>query len=131
MPVIKLTYLPSLFIFFLFSCGQQKPGKNGILSVNAMKLVMWDMVQTDEFANIYVRKDSTLNIKKETDTLYQKVFTLHKIDSTRFFKSFDFYKKHPSNYKILMDSLYAYANRERENRFYINKGVQKAPISAE
>jgi hypothetical protein len=108
-------------MFFLCSCWQAKPGKRDILSINNMKLVMWDMIQADEFAPVYIAKDSTRNLKKETKLLYQKVFALHKIDSARFYKSFDYYKAHPEDYKILLDSLSAFANRERDNRFYMNR----------
>jgi hypothetical protein len=112
-----------LVLLCLFSCRREKPGKGGILSVNEMKKVMWDMVQVDDFASSFIKKDSTLDLTKETNLLYQKVFALHKIDSARFFKSFYFYKQHPADYKLLVDSLNALSIRERENRFYINKGV--------
>jgi hypothetical protein len=85
---------------------------------------MWDMVQVDEFAGVYVKKDSTRNLQKETNILYSKVFALHKTDSAAFFKSFYYYKKHPDDYKVLLDSLNAFANRERENRFYLNRSSQ-------
>jgi len=111
-----------LFVMFcLCSCWQAKPGHGEVLSINAMKLVMWDMIQADEFAIVYIGKDSSRNLQKETNLLYQKVFALHKIDSKRFFASFEFYKNHPDHYKVLVDSLTAFANRERDNRFYINR----------
>ncbi|CAN5656228.1 hypothetical protein BH10BAC3_BH10BAC3_04640 [soil metagenome] len=121
MPVYKRNQWLLVVVFFLCSCWQAKPGRDGILSINAMKLVMWDMVQVDEFASVYVKKDTIRNLQKETNILYQKVFALHKIDSATFFKSFYYYKKYPDNYKILLDSLNAFASRERENRFYLNK----------
>jgi hypothetical protein len=116
-----------LLFFALLACNRQKPGHGGILSYNEMKQVMWDMTLADEFASVYIKRDSTKDLQKETNILYQKVFVLHKTDSARFFNSFDFYKKHPEHYKILLDSLYAFANRERENRFYLN--TIKAPVS--
>ena len=109
-------FLPVVLIC-LYSCWQPKPGRNGILSVDNMKTIMWDMVQTDEFASVYVKKDTTRNLQKETNILYQKVFALHKTDSSQFFKSFYYYKKYPENYKVLLDSLNALATRERDNRF--------------
>ncbi len=124
MPVYKRNQWLLLIAFLLCSCWQAKPGRDGILSINAMKLVMWDMVQVDEFAGVYVKKDSTRNLQKETNILYSKVFALHKTDSAAFFKSFYYYKKHPDDYKVLLDSLNAFANRERENRFYLNRSSQ-------
>lgn len=119
-PVYKRNQWLLFLVFCLCSCWQAKPGKNEVLSINSMKLVMWDMIQADEFATSYIPKDSTHNLQIETNRLYQKVFVLHKIDSLKFFKSIDYYKKNPGDYKILMDSLSAYANRERDNRFYLN-----------
>jgi hypothetical protein len=57
----------------IFSCRREKPGKDGILSINEMKKVMWDMVQADDFAGSFIKKDSTLDLTKETNLLYQKV----------------------------------------------------------
>ena len=109
-----------LILLFQSSCNRPGPGRGGILSYDQMKSVMWDMTQADEYAAVYKKRDSTLNLQLETNKLYAKVFALHKTDSARFFNSFDYYKKHPDDYKILLDSLYALSNRERENRFYIN-----------
>lgn len=109
-----------LTIGCLCSCGE-KPGKGDILSVNDMKLVVWDMIRVDEFAASFVVKDSSINLNKKTNELYQKVFVLHKTDSARFFKSFAYYRNHPADYKILLDSLNAFSNREKENRFRYNK----------
>lgn len=120
-------FIPFMLVMILLGCNSQKPGSGGILSYNEMKLVMWDMTLADEFASVYVKRDTTKNLRHETNVLYQKVFVLHKTDSARFFNSFDYYKKHPDHYKILLDSLYAFANRERENRFYLNS--IKSPVS--
>jgi hypothetical protein len=105
----------------MLGCRQVKPGEGGILSVNNMKLVMWDMIQVDEFAPTYIAKDTTRDLKMETSRLYQKVFAVHKIDSATFFKSFEYYKQHPLDYKILLDSLSDFAKRVRDNRFNMNR----------
>ena len=114
-----------LIVVCLCSCWQTKPGHNGILSVDSMKAVMWDMVQVDEFASVYVKKDTTRNLQKETNILYQKVFALHKTDSSHFFKSFNYYKQHPEQYKVLVDSLAALATRERDNRFFLHNKMNQ------
>ena len=110
-------FFVSILLSIAISCKQEKPGKDGILTVNEMKIVMWDIIQVDEFAAAYLKKDSLLNIPKESGLLYQKVFALRKINSKQFFDSFDFYKKHPDYLKVLIDSLYSYGNRERDHSF--------------
>jgi hypothetical protein len=117
-----LRAIPTFFLVFLlcisFGCKQQKPGKNGILTVNEMKVVMWDIIQVDEFAAVYLRKDSLLNIPKESAVMYEKVFALHKVSGKQFFDSFDFYKKHPEHFRVLVDSLAVYGNRTRDSSVY-------------
>lgn len=105
-----------VLIFVLAAC-KQMPGRGGILSYNDMKQVMWDLAKVDEYSLVYIRRDTTKNLQVETSRLYQKVFRLHNTDSAHFFNSFDYYKKHPDQYKILLDSLSALATRERQNRF--------------
>ncbi len=100
------------------SCGGDKPGKNGILAVNKMKDVMWDIMQVDEFASSYLSKDSSLDLTPESGKLYKKVFGLHNISSSQFYKSFDFYRHHPAYFKTLLDSVTAMGNRERDSSFY-------------
>ena len=126
---MRRAVFPVILMFILLlqsSCNSPKPGKGGVLSYDQMKSLMWDMTQADEYAAVYIKRDSTLNLQAETNRLYAKIFELHKTDSARFFSSFSYYKTHPDDYKILLDSLYALANRERENRFYIN--TIKAPV---
>lgn len=104
----------TVFMFcFLIGCAE-KPGKKGILSVNDMKLVMWDMLQADEFVGTFMRLDSTIHLDSAANVYYQKIFFLHKTSQKEFFRSFDYYKMNPGYYKILLDSLNDYGNRERD-----------------
>ena len=119
-----------LFVLFLsclaIACGGDKPGKNGVLQVNKMKLVMWDIMQVDEYANSFLVKDSSINIPVASGKMYQKVFGLHKVSEKEFYTSFNFYRSHPNYFKILIDSISAYGNRNRDSGFYESR--QKLPI---
>jgi hypothetical protein len=120
-----------LAVSLLFSSCQPKPGKGGILAINDMKLVMWDMVVADEFNSTYLTRDTLYKEKKDSASLvraeinksYQEVFALHKIEQKTYFESYDFYRKNPKYYKILLDSLSAYGSRERESRFMKTKSL--------
>lgn len=121
-------FLLVVMIMLAAGCGKKRPGHGGILSYNDMKLVMWDMAQADEYAAVYLKRDTTKNLQTETNRVYQQIFLLHKTDSAQFFNSFRYYKTHPDHYKVLLDSLNAIASRDRNNRFYINTMKPVAPV---
>jgi hypothetical protein len=105
-----------LFIIVLIAgCKGPSSVPGNVLGYNDMKEIMWDMVQTDEFVTVYVH-GTPQNIKDENLALYQKVFALHKITNNEFTKSYGFYKTHPIQQKILMDSLMQFSTRLRQER---------------
>lgn len=103
-----------LILFFFISCkpGSDVPG--GVLPVNEMKLVMWDMIQADEMVNYNAIRDTTINRQQESLKLYGKVFHLHKITEADYGKSYEYYRLHPEMEKELLDSLQSYGNKMRE-----------------
>jgi Domain of unknown function (DUF4296) len=106
----------SLLIIFFVSCNSSGvPG--GVMPVNTMKAVMWDVIQADEFANLSIAKDSSKNLKQETLKLYSKVFDMHKISNEDFERSYYYYREHPDKEKELLDSLQTYGNKMREANY--------------
>jgi hypothetical protein len=87
------------------------------LSDEQMKKLLWDLSRAEAFQTYYLNKDSTANKERLADTLYGKIFALHKVSSDAFFQSLQEYKKDPIRFKILMDSVNAYGNRLREQGF--------------
>ena len=110
-----------LFCFlFLFGCKNDNPDKKR-LEINTMKLIMWDMLKADEW---YIRKslaDSTLKKKREDIRLYEQVFLLHHITRKQYYYSYQYYEAHPVEFKVLIDSVDAFANREKEKLISIHK----------
>jgi len=104
------------FIVFFIACKSPETPRN-VLPVNEMKQVLWDIIQADEYANLFTLKDSTKNLKEETLKLYSKVFFLHNISADDFGKSYEFYKTHPVMEKKLLDSLQAYGNKTKEANY--------------
>ena len=101
------------------SAGKTKP-----LVLDTMKVIMWDMLRADEW---YIRlsiKDSTLKTKKENIRLYEQVFAIHGVTKDQFYNSFKYYEAHPVECKVLLDSVEAFANREKNRLF--NKNYEKA-----
>jgi hypothetical protein len=60
-----------------------------------------------------MRKTDTNLVKKETFANYERVFKVHHVTKEEFFKSYNYYLQHPDKNKILMDTVVAYANRQR------------------
>lgn len=80
-----------------------------------MKVVMWDMVRADDFATVYLIKDSSKTLKQHIDSLYGLVFAIHHTNRKTFYHSLDYYYAHPDLNKILMDSVYNFGTRQRGN----------------
>ncbi len=78
---------------------------------------MWQLMQSDEYVNIIVTKDSTKKVDKERMNKYQEVFDLNKTSLPEFKKSYAFYMAHPDISKVMFDSMSSAAMRQREE-FY-------------
>lgn len=105
-------FLSTLLCLGWMSCKSSADKKKPLV-LNTMKLIMWDMLKADEW---YIRKtvkDSTLKNKKENIRLYEQVFALHNITRNQFYTSYKYYEAHPVEFKILLDSVDAFAHRER------------------
>ncbi len=109
-------WLVVIIIFVLIACKGPSSVPSSILGYDEMKGIMWDMAQVDEFATVYVH-GTPEKVKHENLLMYQKVFVLHKISNDEFTKSYSFYKTHPIQQKILMDSLIQFSNRQRLDRY--------------
>lgn len=121
-----VTVLLLSLVMLVIACGK-KPGKGGILAINDMKTLIWDIMQAEEFSKTYMTKDSILNLKidRESNLLYQRVFLMHKISQEDFRKSFEFYQQNPQYYKVLADSLANFSSREREQAFIKSRETTK------
>ena len=90
------------------AAGKKKP-----IAIDKMKLVMWDLMKAGEWHTFIIVKDSTLKNKKEDIRLFEQVFALHSITKDQFYNSYKYYEAHPVEFKILIDSVDAFAIREK------------------
>ena len=104
-----------LFVLLTAAFWACRPSSATILPAGKMTGVMWDIIQTDEFATGYLAKDSSKNIKFERMKMYQEVFSLHHVSDKEFFASFKYYAGKPNLFKVLIDSLSEKATREQRN----------------
>jgi hypothetical protein len=79
-----------------------------------MVQVMWDMAQADQYAALYLAKDSArIDRKAETMRLYAEVFRLHEVTPEEFRKSYRYYLDHPELNQLLFDSVITRGVRAR------------------
>ncbi|RYF90044.1 MAG: DUF4296 domain-containing protein [Chitinophagaceae bacterium] len=88
---------------FFWSCKSKVPGS--VLPLEKMQDVYWDYLRADIYANEPLRNDSTSKPEKENLRLQRKIFELHKIDAADFYKSYDYYLKHPILMGQLLDTM--------------------------
>ncbi|RZK30637.1 MAG: DUF4296 domain-containing protein [Hymenobacter sp.] len=110
----SLSKLLLLVASIFTACNSATSVPKGIIAINPMKELMWDVAQVEAYATQHITRDSTKNIKTETLTLYQQVFALHKTSKDQFTQSIKYYEAHPEKQKILLDSLMQYATRQRD-----------------
>ena len=109
---IIIICLYSILTIFIFSCNR-KYKKMEVLPFDTIKVVMWDLLNAEEFNNILIIKDSTLKKTKNNLKLYQQVFFMHHLSKEQFYYSYQFYEQHPDQFKTLMDSVSTYGPRQR------------------
>lgn len=110
---MKLGMYLTVLVFLLMASCSNRSQKESLLGVEEMKKVMWDMMKADEWYLRESMRDSTLKTKKENIRLYDQVFAIHGITRNQFYNSFKHYEAHPLQFKVLIDSVEQYANRER------------------
>jgi Domain of unknown function (DUF4296) len=104
------------FSVLLFSCDNKQVPEGKILSNDKMQAVMWDIIQADVYTEVYLKKDSSKNIFLQNAALQKNVFSLHQISKEDFYKSYDFYSSRSSDMRILLDSISAKAERQRNKK---------------
>jgi hypothetical protein len=106
-----MRWYATLLVLMLFACSPGKQQK--YLEPDKMKLVMWDLIKAGELYTHKLVSDSLIRKSREETRLYAQVFAIHGITKNYFFDSYRYYEAHPATFKILIDSIEAYGNREK------------------
>lgn len=114
------------FLSFMQMGCNNGPSK-AVIPIDSMKLIMWDMMKADEWFSRKVIKDTNANRNKEDVKLYEMVFKVYGITKERYYSSYRYYEGRPVSFKRLIDSLEAYANRERIKRYETERGGSANP----
>ena len=106
----------SLFCFLLLlltiSCSKSKIPED-IIPPEKMQDIFWDYIRADILTTEIIQKDSTKNTLHENLFLQRKVFAIHNVTKEHFYKSYDYYSKHPDLMKVMMDSMMVKQNRNQ------------------
>lgn len=109
-------------------CANRTKVPGGILPSDRMVEIVWDMAQADQYAALYLAKDSArINLKTETMRLYEEVFRLHRTTPEEFRKSYQYYLDHPELNQLLFDSAIARGVRAR-SEMYDRPGQYHPPV---
>lgn len=106
-----------LFITVYTGCTDRTKVPEGILSKDAMRDLVWDLMQVD----VYSRQHSGINMrdsleayKTKRTVFYQQVLDLHNTSRTAFNKSLDYYMSRPDLTQVIFDTLAARQARSRD-----------------
>jgi hypothetical protein len=107
-----------IFLVFLTACNNRSSLPDHIIPVDSMQKIMMDVIMADEYAILYVNKDSLKHDKaKRNQELLDTIFAIHHVSREDFQASLRFYESRPDLNKNIFDSLAAYANRHRPDLY--------------
>jgi hypothetical protein len=108
---MRFSFLIFIFNIFLSCSNAGVPGD--VLPLEKMQPILFDLLRADEYVNNFVLRDTLLKREKEAVKLYEQVFSIHKVTSAEFYKSYKYYQAHPDKNKVLLDSLNSLVNRKK------------------
>ena len=120
------SFICFIFSLIIISCNSGNKTPSNIIQPKEMQSILWDVMRAQTLANEISIKDSSVNAAVNTKSLSKKIFQIHKIDSSNFNKSYNWYVKHPDALKLIFDSLYA--QKERENALRLKEKNGHHPL---
>lgn len=100
--------LISLFVLLITSCRSKDTKPGNVLPKEKMQAVLWDIMRADQFLSDYVfSRDTAADKKKESEKMYARILSIHKISWEDFQHSFDWYSHRPGMLKPILDSIAA------------------------
>lgn len=93
-------------LLLIISCNDKESRPGDVMPQLKMQEVLWDMISAGEFNNSFLnRLDSTFNRDSALKTTYKNVFAIHGINAEQFNRSYDWYRAHPDQMSVILDSL--------------------------
>lgn len=104
-----------LFILIMSSCNVATQ-QSAQMDINKMKIVVWQLMQVDEYYAKVSLLDSTWKLNRKNVEMYQQVFDLNKIERATFYNTMNYLERHPVEFKRLMDSVNEVSKREKNTQ---------------
>lgn len=102
---------------FIVSCSQKRASKVEIVDEDKMAYIMYDVLLAESYVESYLMKDTTLDKDSLLKVEMDKVLKVYGINSATFSESYLYYKAHPVQLEIIMDSAHERAVRGRTDVF--------------
>ena len=107
---MKKLYL--VICIFVFSC-QYKGNQENKIPFDKMKVVLYQLMQADEYYTRTLILDSSVLNDKKNVQFYKQIFEMNKVDKDDFYATLTYFQKRPTEFKALMDSAYELSKREK------------------
>jgi hypothetical protein len=118
---MKNRFLFLVFGMLIASIACKTGDSSSVLEINKMKVLLVHQLMFDEFQVSQTYRDTLLKRDSFITAGFQQVLAIHKVDSARFYSSLAWYRSDAKRFKLLLDSAFAYAERERTNRYVAAK----------
>lgn len=106
-----------LLMALLTGCANSDKVPADIIPSAKMETIIWQLMQSDEYVNRQLTKDSLKKPSVEKMKIYQEVFSLNGTSFNEFRKSYRYYMSHPDIAKVMFDSISVKANRQRTDMY--------------
>lgn len=110
-----------ILVVFLFSCGRKDKVPEGVLEPAKMEKVMTDLLMSESFAESYLLIDTSKKRDEWFTGELNKVLAIQDVTQDQVRKSLDFYKTRPDLFKVIIDSINARAQRNRDKVYDMEK----------
>jgi Domain of unknown function (DUF4296) len=110
-----------ILLIFAFSCGRKDKVPEGVLEPAKMEKVMTDLLMSESFAESYLLIDTSKKRDEWFTGELNKVLAIQDVTQDQIRKSLDFYKTRPDLFKVIIDSINARAQRNRDKVYDMEK----------
>ena len=102
-----------LLILCLISACSKDPE---VLPQEKMQLLMWDYIRADVYANEFIKRDTTRDLKGEHTRILKQIFKKHGVSKDQFFESYQYYATRPELFNPLLDTIIARQSLPQRNK---------------
>ncbi len=111
--MIRWIFCFLLTCLIIFSCRDKNKIPGDIVQPKQMQVILFDLLKVDALSDEIAQRDTSKQKLQENVRLQREVFDIHHVRKEDFYKSYQYYLKHKELMSVLLDSVTALANRNR------------------